>query len=600
MMAFSACLTLCMLALGARGLGELLGLLWRSYLLMPLLNLLPLLLPMLLLYFLTANAALSASCIGLLGIIMAIVNRVKVQMRGDPLLYRDLSLIDELMGIAGGVGGVWLFLAMLIVAALIGMAVSLCVKVKTKGLCLRERVAGVLVCTITMAGCGYTLYRSDAVYNALPVMGSFYNLTNVHASKGNLYCFFYDLLTNQTRKPEGYDSQVVSQVIAVLEEENSTDSIPAAQPHIIMVMGESFSTLSDSETLDFPQGQNPLETFHALGAKGIEGTLVVPGRGGGTADTEFDVLTGGVTRYLRTAPYAYRLIARPTEALPSMLKKAGYQTFALHPGFRWFYNRQNVYRYLGFDEAVFEDSFPREAYEGSFITEKATFDRFLEMFEARRTDDPQAPIFAFCLTIQNHYAYFNRFLTEGEYNFASAHNFSDADKNNLSNYFQGMRYADEQLARLAAYLEALDEPAILVYFGDHLPAMDESIYDALIPGADAPEGSLTLETRLYRVPFLIWQNSAAQKDIDLLARANAAAMPEDEIISSNYLGAYVLELLGYEGLSPFFAHVNQVRADYPVLLEQLSFPRDGKPVEEEAPVRLAFYRHWMYYRTMEK
>ncbi|MCL1964840.1 MAG: LTA synthase family protein [Firmicutes bacterium] len=592
---FSALVAYAMLALGARNLPELHDLMRKSHFLMPLFNYLPVLLSALLLFCITGSAAVSASLVGFTGLFMALVNRAKIQLRGDPLIHHDLGLAQEALGIAKGFG-IWrLLTAACFFALFAALAVVLCVKVKTRKLSLRPRMAGALGCALAMACGGVTLYRSQAVFDALPVAGSFYNLTNVHASKGNLYCFLYGLLTERAQKPpEGYGKRAVEQAIALLPAQ--TPNLPEKLPHIIMVMGEALSALSDSKALSLRH--DPLETFHRLGAAGIEGTLIVPGRGGGTADTEFDVLTARVTRYLRNAPYAYRMIAGPTEALPTVLSGAGYQSFALHPGFRWFYNRQNVYRFLGFNEMVFEDAFPRDAYHGSFISEAATYDAFLRMLESRLQAHPGTPLFGFCLTIQNHAAYLNRFLPEGTYNFTADIPFADTQKNILSNYFEGITEADAQLNRLAEYLESLDDPAVLVCFGDHLPAIDESVYDALIPGVEAPDGSLLKETRLYQTPFLIWPNSAARGTIDI--PSGTAVMPENMTISSNYLGAYLLELLGMSGLSPFFDYANAVRADFPILLESISYPRDGLPADEAALSRLALYRQWVYYRMMEK
>lgn len=290
------------------------------------------------------------------------------------------------------------------------------------------------------------------------------------------------------------------------------------------------------------------------------------------------------------------MIAGETEALPSLLRGIGYETLALHPGYRWFYNRQNVYRNLGFTTAIFEDAFAREAYRDTYISEAATYDMLLSLLDTH-FQERTSPLFAFCLTIQNHAAYQDRFLPEGVQTFTPTVPMDDTQRNILSNYFAGIAEADAELARLAAYLDALEEPAIVVYFGDHIPALSDAIYDLLIPGAQAEEGSLEQATRLYTVPYLIWPNAAA-REAGVLALD--AGDKESALMSSNYLGAYLLELLGMEGLSPFFRFAGEVRKEFPVLMENIAYQPDGSTslaATEAARGMLQWYRYWAYQRA---
>lgn len=573
----------------------------RSEYLMPLLNYLPVLMLMTLLYFLTGNVVVSTMPAGFIFLFMAYANRMKILLRGDPLLHWDLTLFWELLGIARGLGWRMVFGAVALLIGFVFVMVFLCHKLRSAPMPWQVRLVGVLASTALAVYGNTAFYSNEDIYKSLPVSGSFYNLADIHCSKGNLYCFIYSLNMYRTEPPEGYDPDLVQAAIAGYEEENHTVDTEQ-RPHIVMVMGEAFSALSESPAIDFEGFVDPLKMFKALGESFISGSIIVPSRGGGTADTEYDVLTACVSRYFRAVPYAYRLIASPIEAFPSLLKDLGYESYALHPGYRWFYNRQNVYRYLGFDHMVFEDSFAREAYRDTYISEEATFDMLLEMMDAHFSENPGVPIFTFCLTIQNHAAYYNRFLPDGTVNFNANVTLSDEETNILSNYFAGITDADEQLARLAAYLEALDEPAILIYFGDHLPALDSEIYDLLIPGADAEDGSFEKETRLNRIPFIIWLNTAAREQAIIDERAESVVMPENMTISSNYLGAYVMEILGYGDISPFFSFANTVREQFPVLMDSFSFTPDGIEAAQAGDAdlgALTFYKSWVYYRMME-
>ncbi len=601
--AASVLLTWAMLAIAPGKLADFVHLSGEAGYTTLILNFLPVLLVCMLLFFATGSAAVSVSVTGFVVLLMAVTNRLKIQLRGDPLLHWDLSLFGEVLGIVRGFGLGPILVGTLAIALYAGAAWLLCAKVKTGKMPSVSRALLTLACAAAMVGCNQTFYSNETLYDALPIRGNLYNLADVHNSKGSLYSFIINLNVRDALKPPEYDAQRVKKRADALGKTDPGKAAGSGRPNIIMIMGEAFSGLSESDAVDFDGYTDPLAAFKALGEDGIAGDLIVPSRGGGTADTEFDVLTGCASRYLRSLPYSYRMISRPVEALPSLLARLGYGTFSLHPGYTWFYNRQNVYRNLGFEERVFEDTFPEEAYDGAFITEEATFDRLLAMIGERLAEKPEEPMFGFCLTIQNHAAYKDRFLPKGTVNFHTQAALTDDETSELANYFEGIRQADVQLARLAAYLDGLDEPFVLVYYGDHLPALSDNLYNALIPGADAEAGSLVSETRLHTIPFIVWQNRAAKETGTIDRSAASVLLPGNGTISSNYLGAYLLETLGFGDISPFFRYVNALRASFPVLLEGGSYDgngalADGDPTVSGDGVSPGFYREWVYYRMM--
>lgn len=560
------------------------------------LNYLPILLAMLFVYLLTANAAFSVSLVSFFLLVMFMTNRIKILLRGDPFMHWDLTLVKEAMRVAFGYG-VWSIV--LGIGALIvfgGIATFLCWKCKATRIGWKTRIFGGALMFGFLFFCNEGLYGNVALYNSLPVYGDYYNLADVFNSRGFLYSFIFMANSSGNADTLPKDEKRVAKAVADHEAADIQAMQSSYRPNIVMIMGESFSDISQSDAFNFTGFRNPLETYVQMCQEGISGRLVAPSRGGGTADTEFDVLTGSASRFLRDAPYAYRFLVRPTESLASVLAQVGYESIALHPGYRWFYNRQNVYRNIGFSKAVFEDAFPEDAYLDLYIGEEATFDMLLALLTSHFAEAPDTPLFTFCLTIQNHAGYENRFLPKDTYNFNANIPLTDQERNILSNYFAGMTDADEQLARLKEFLNEQAEPFVLVYFGDHLPSLDQALYDALIPGADAPKGSFERETRLYSVPFMIWQNDAAEAYRPLSEQGSVPHLPDNNTISSNYLGGYLLELLGFEGLSPFFDYTNLLRGTFPVLLENQSFMENGmddKETPQSAQNMLYLYKAWI-------
>lgn len=568
---------------------------WASLGITPLLNWLIIFLPMLCLLFATGSAAVAGGVVGVVMLVMACVNRGKIMFRGDPLLPWDLSLIGEVLGIARGFGWGLILLVVVLCAALVAGMVVLIRTVKTERMPARMRVLGVLGCLVAMLVGNRVLFSNAWLFARLPLEGTEYNQTDVHNARGNLYAFLYNRNRYRPTPPDGYDA------VAVAADINSwaadAPTVPDVRPHIIMIMGEAFSDLSNHPGLDFTAYDDPLAGFKDLAADGLFGHIVVSGRGGGTADTEADVLTARPTRYLRQAPYAYRLINEAIPALPSLLAAQGYATWAMHPGYAWFYNRQNVYQHLGFEQSAFVDTFAPEDYDGYYVREDATYDRLIGHIDAHLAKAADTPLFAFCVTIENHGPYAGRYLSAGARSFDTSLPLSVAEMDELSNYFTGVARADVQLTRLAAYLEDTGKPFVLLYFGDHLPLLAERLYDLLVEGTDSPDGSLMRETRLYRTPFVLWQTAAARAVTGLDTRAVTHPLPADGTLSANYLGAYLLQLLGYDGLSPLIDYTNVLRGSYPVLMEKQAFDAAGIAHADADDPALLRLRQWVYFEA---
>ena len=139
---------------------------------------------------------------------------------------------------------------------------------------------------------------------------------------------------------------------AIDDTAESTELNDISKPNIVMIMSEAFSDISNSESINFDEYGDPLEFYNKFINRDdvISGHIVVPNFGGGTSDTEFDVLTGCSTKYIDSSQVSYNFIRKPMEAMPRLLKNIGYDTLAIHPGYGWFYNRTNVYKNKGFDD----------------------------------------------------------------------------------------------------------------------------------------------------------------------------------------------------------------------------------------------------------
>ena len=605
----SALLTLFMIWLQPDGMGDVYKCLTENNGLSFLLNWLPILLGMMGLYCIFSSFITAASLVGFIAFLLSMINRLKIHYREDPLLPWDFSLGFEVAAIAKTFGTRTILLAVFAIVLLIVLCIIAGKFIKSTRMKPIARLLGTGICIAAVFFLNKPLYNNAALHDQLYVNGNVYNQVDQFNSKGFLYSFIYTYNTNKIAKPADYNAAAVIEQIQHFDP-SAVDRLKAEKkPHLIVIMGEAYSDLAMNPEFNFSGYTDPMENYKRLESDSIHGHIAVPNIGGGTADTEFDILTGLSTRHFRGAPFAFRLITDEFEALPSILNRIGYRSEALHPGHSWFYNRKNVFRFFGFEDSVFLDEFSAEQFKGLFVSETATIDKLIAMYEQSLAAYPGTPYFGFCVTIQNHGPYFDKYLAKT--NFSTTADLSDVDLNALSNYFEGVADADRELGRIAEYFENSGEPVVLVYFGDHLPACSPAVYSHFYP-AIHEEGSVDDVIRLNQVPFLIWQNTAAKGLTDIEENYSAlsehqtpsiSVLSDDPLFSSNYFGGYLLQLLGYNHISPYMDLLNELRPRYPIVMETWSFTADGTSTRYIDPADkrdLVLYRDWSLYKIFDE
>jgi len=553
------------------------------------LNWLPLLLIMLFLYALFNNTVIACGLTGGAAVLFSIINRNMIDLRQDPFKPMDILLSRDFFGIAKSLDHKLLTMAAAgTVVFLVFFALCL-IFIRNKRIHPAIHITAAAVIAVIAIWFNNTALSDKNLYENLAMDGNFYNATDNFESKGFIYCFLYTMNTSHITAPPAYDKDK-AEITRRVGTFTPADPGGAVKPNIVMVLSESYSDILMNPHLNFDNYTDPMQNYKQIKDESINGHIVVPDVGGGTADTEFDIFTGLNTRHFRGTPYSYSLITKPVSALPSVLSGLGYYNLALHPGYGWFYNRQNVYPDMGFDDFYDIKSYDETDTKGMYITETQTINRIISEYDQHMQTSPGTPLFEFCVTIQNHGPY------PGKYNatkdFDTDLQLSVEARDALNNYIAGMQDCDRELGVLTDYLRTRPEPVILVYYGDHLPSFTTEVYNALLPPT-AAENSFEGLTRLYKTPFIIWRNQAAKDTINLTQPVNGG----DWVISSSYLGVNLLHMLGFDGQSPFMDYVNELSAQYPVILENYALASGGSFVGyNENPIdQIDFYRSWEYY-----
>ncbi len=306
-----------------------------------------------------------------------------------------------------------------------------------------------------------------------------------------------------------------------------------ALPDIIVLQSESFF---DAARLRGLEPEQVLPQMRRVAASARHGELWVPTFGGGTIRTEFEVLTGIAMRYFPEVQYPYfRLTATPVPSLASVLAARGYRTIAVHPNEREFWNRASALRNLGFAEFDDDEAVADAARVGWYVGDEALVDYVLARLDAAAT-----PAFVFAISIENHGPYVDYPNADAA---AIARQpappaLDAAAAADLRGYLLHLANADRSLGRLVDALRQRPRRTLLLFYGDHLPALPD-----VYAGAGFDDGR---EGQQQTVPWLLFDSAHAQG-----APAEATA--------AFYLPALLLAQAGID--DPYFDMIEAARRD---------------------------------------
>lgn len=510
-------------------------------------------------YLACGNALWGGGVASLLALLLSYVNLLKIEGRDDAFVPSDFGLIREGVSSMANYGlDIHVFLLILIILySAVLFALGFFVK-SAKPKALIRVLSAVITASVFVVSVKF-VYTSTALYNSFSVP-QMYNIPSVFNTLGFNYCFLRNFNLYPVDKPEGYKASDVKK----WESEYLLQKGETVKPNIIMVMGESFSDISNSDVFDFESAeQNPAYKYNLLteSERAISGHIAVSNIAAGTANTEFDILTGMPTNMISDATTSsFRVINKKTQTVASLLKDNGYATSFLHPGDSWFYNRSSVYKHFGVDDQVFNDSFDltKDTTNDGLVTDVAFLRELTEKIESNKS-----PQFIYSVTIQNHQAYNYTKYPDVTPAVPTKAQISDVSMEKLSVYLRGVRDTSEMVYALAQYIDKMNEPTILVFFGDHLANLGEDCLayrelGMIIGKTDTPENTL----EAYKTPFVIYANTAYCESVDFAKAKESLELAP--VINSNYLGAAVLELGGFSGYDGYFDFLNYARRTLPV------------------------------------
>ncbi len=323
-------------------------------------------------------------------------------------------------------------------------------------------------------------------------------------------------------KPNDYSVKKVDQVLSHYEKQS--DDIGKKQsdvknPNLIMIMNESYADLSVLGNIQTDQEVMPF--YKSLKKNVIKGYAESSVYGGYTANSEFEFLTGCTKAFLPGNPYLQYIDGYLPTMINTIKKQTAYkEAIAMHPYHPSGYNRNRVYPLLGFDRFLSLDDFDQSHLVRDYVGDKEDYRKIEELYEKK---EKGTSLCVFNVTMQNHNAYDDR--TYQFENPVRVTNFSASFA--VNQYLSLIKMSDDALKELVTYFEKVDEPTMIVLFGDHQPHLDDLFYKTVM-GTLPSLFTQQQVMKEHMVPFMIWTNyDIEEKEIDH--------------ISLNYLSSLVLQ-----------------------------------------------------------
>lgn len=284
------------------------------------------------------------------------------------------------------------------------------------------------------------------------------------------------------QKPKGYSKQTADETVKELasryDEENGEGSAAKAasnqysqqKPNIVVVMNETFSDLSIYDSIKNAGYDGPQYLKSLYSDSILHGTLQVSAMGGGTCNSEFETLTGNSMAFIGSGVYPYETYNMNIDNLVSQLKGQGYDTHAIHPAAGSNWNRDGVYSAFGFDTFDDEATFVGATRFRNRIDDASTYSKTLEYLNG--SDTPQ---FIFDVTLMGHSGYETGLVPEDKRVNCTVDGLDEKNQNKLNEYLATSNEEDAQLKTLIDGIKKSKKPTIVLFFGDHQPALSEAI-----------------------------------------------------------------------------------------------------------------------------
>lgn len=483
---------------------------------------------------------------------MGLANHYVLQFRGRALFPIDLLSLNTAANVAGGYDytpdkNVWE------AVVLLGLLVLFTLLLPKE----KARYGGLSWAKWLNLGlsAGWCVYIALFFFSdMLPSLGVYAQQWKTQGN-GFLLNFTVSARYMRVEKPEGYSEAGAQELIGALEDQGMTSDTVAGTDTVtnfIVIMDESFADLTEFENLTLTGDPTPF--YHSLTENTIKGTMYSPVTGGGTAAVEFEVLTGNNMAFLPSGTVAYQLFL--TEKTPSLAQLAGaldIRSSAYHPYESSGWNRTTAYKRLGFDSQYYWDQtiggddistdYSDDEIIREYVSDSADFSRVYQLTDAAK--EAGQDCFVFNVTMQNHSGYDKSWKNLSRNVTLDGDFLGNGYDSSTAQYLALASATDNALQELIEHYSQVEEPTLILFFGDHQPPLSNNLYKDIY-GKNLDDRTVEELMEQYTTPFFIWANYDIEE-------------AQDVEIGSSFLGVLASQMAGYPqtGYMKFLSRLNE-------------------------------------------
>lgn len=469
-------------------------------------------------------------------IFLGVVNGVLLMNRVTPFTGPDLTMLTDAMAMVKKYLPEWGVVVACVVVAVLAVFLAW---MFLKGPKYRGKIKYYINVPLVLVGVLAFAGLTQLALEKRVLSNYFGNIAFAYEDYGYPYCLATTIFNTGISCPRDYSQEEIDRIERT--ESDLPETVEGDYPNIIFLQLESFFDPTLVNYLEL--SEDPIPTFRKLMEEYSSGYFKVPSVGAGTANTEFETITGMSMHYFGPGEYPYKSILKETtcESAPYVLKELGYTAHAVHNHEANFYGRRTVFPNLGFDYFVSEEYMAEEDQKTplDWVKDSILTDEILKCLDATEGQD-----YIYTISVQGHGAYPTEPILEDPEITVSGS--PTQEKNYQWEYYVNQIHEmDNFIKELVEALSEYPEDVVLVMYGDHLPTMDLTVED--------------LDNRyLFQTEYVIWDNFGLEK--------------KDENLAAYQMAAEVMDRIGiHEGTIFRYHQARRNSKDYQVDLETLQY-----------------------------
>ena len=443
------------------------------------------------LVYLVRRRVFARILISVFWIFLGICNGYLLTKRVTPFNAQDLKVLSDALELTGNYFNT--FELVMIIIGVVALAFWV-VSMWRRGGQFTGKMHRVIALGGVAASFGVCMWLTEEAIDKRVISNYFGNIAFAYEDYGFPYCFSASLFNTGINKPGGYSEETMAGISGDGQLTKSETGRSAEElPNIVFVQLEFFFDPTEVEWLRF--SEDPIPNLRKLFNEYSTGYFKVPSVGAGTANTEFEVLTGMSMRFFGPGEYPYKTYAKTKtlESAASALKMLGYGAEALHNNGGNFYSRAQVFNNMGFDHYTSKEFMNiLQTTPKGWATDDILVPNIMESMDTTEGRD-----FVFTVSVEGHGEYPTEKVLENPEIIVSGVE-EEGERNAWEYYVNLVHEMDKFAGELIEAVESRNEPTVLVFYGDHLPTMNLEAKD--------------LKSKyLYNTNYVIWDNIGLEK-----------------------------------------------------------------------------------------